>query len=1659
MTSFYGGGAASTSGGESIPIKGALIFKGTLGISDDGATVLVLPDEHEEGWTYLVVTAGTYAGQLCEKGDFVICVSSGEAASDLDWTVVQGNTFNTLPTPTALDEGKIISVDTSGNYVLIDNPSSGETENLPDPSEADEGKILSVGADGNYILTDNSAKDKLDKANPTYTGSLTGENATFTGSVQVSTPAADGEAVNKGYVDATKTELEGDINTLQQTVTSQTETINTLNQQVTNITGGTVELPYLKNTGDSGTGVYDFTGATVNAADPVDNSNVATKHYVDQKIASAGGEGEVVSYTQGNGINISPENIISAVVDADNANGLVVDTSGIKLNVATPTTAGAMSGADKAKLDATSTTEQMNQAISSAIDETLEDPTKLPFVNINGDTMHGSLTTTELFTDFVTIRNAGTDGNTGFQNNSDTDHIRVYDKVADTLVPIEVGEPVNNQDASTKKYVDDKVTTETAARTEAIESLDEAKADKNNPTFTGIISGANATLSGTLTGNTATFSGGITVPLEPGAEGSATSKKYVDDQIAAIDIEPLTQRVTTAEGEIDTLQSDIINITNGTTELPYIPSDGGTISGPINWGGNPQEATELANKAYVDANDSDAVNSAKEYTNAQIEIAKGYTDEAVTNLTNGTTKLPYVTKEEVDIAADTRDVARAYRYTFNDGLDGINSNAGFGFIDFTPAIVTEKDGSTSFSPLYVGEPKKDTQAATKKYVDDAIAAVDAPEYTLAKQTAAEDGYVATYYLTKDGAQVGEKINIPKDYLVKEAELLEVAVTDTPYSGAVIGDKYIDFTINTQASDEDEQHIYLPVKDLVDVYTGGNGININASNVVSVQIDAANANGLALGSAGFKLNLATTSAAGAMSVADKTKLDTAISEEQLTAVENEIDTLQTEVNNIKSGTTDLGYLKAANPTYTGTLNGVNATFTGDVIVPTPDGDTEAANKSYVDSAIDTTETALREDISEVQQNVMQQTGTIDILSQTITGITQGTMALPYVKKAGDTMSGELVIDTTTAEDAFNGHTTIGGGCARFGDSEDSDYAVFVGVGGHGEYPAIDFEINEGAEEAIRIQPETTTAIGVKTDSGDYANVRVADPVEDNHAATKNYVDKAAIQRANDKIDAVYNSLVKKAESVDEVNQLFKDWWNANWEEGSSTYNDMLERWFGKVLDDDKVYGVKLPLFETSTSPQGEYIEDSVGATVTPATEEGPGQNDFAKTPQFWCVEVAAEKNADGSHTIYACEYIDDIDVVRNGGPDNGKHLVWVLQKNTYIHEYEKSGYSYIKIQCHPADDFVQWPQGTDRTGHTYSYIANPKYAAGIDDEGNIGCRTGLKPTCYMSMNQTIQAWRARGPQYSGSSACFYKWAYIMYALLNAKKGEDVGCNKYDYQYAAAVSESGVSRIILTADQANNLYVGSNVIIGNTEGSNDRGQAAMYNLVKLRKISSIEEVSIEEDASSYKAVYIDVPDGTTFDTLVGITYISTMPFYSGWTDSVKGTIGTKYGINLNKQPFLLQKVELMNGAYNYASDELDQWSQQDDTHYLYDFYLCEDQTKVSTNGTITDDYIKKENATLTIDTAVYTTNRWYYVEDNLTDNNFKMLSPKKFSTSAGSGTGTRDAFYLSYAASGVRMPIVWAGLWNGGLAGLSCRASRDSPSWAYWYCAGGCPGLSG
>ena len=335
-----------------------------------------------------------------------------------------------------------------------------------------------------------------------------------------------------------------------------------------------------------------------------------------------------------------------------------------------------------------------------------------------------------------------------------------------------------------------------------------------------------------------------------------------------------------------------------------------------------------------------------------------------------------------------------------------------------------------------------------------------------------------------------------------------------------------------------------------------------------------------------------------------------------------------------------------------------------------------------------------------------------------------------------------------------------------------------------------------------------------------------------------------------IDRLYGSLVRAAKSVEEVNILFVDWWNICWKEGVTTRNELCERWFGTVLDDNRVHGTKEPLFATSQSAIGEATDDSVGLVCTPSTEAAANRDDFAKLPQFWALEVAAEKNADGTHTIYAVEFIDSYDDVRRS-----KHLCWVLQKNTYTKEWDEGGYRYFKMRCHPSTGYETWPQGTDKNGTVYGYIANPKYAAGFDSDGLIGCGSGRPPINYSSHSDNVGLWRKRGAQYAGASGRLLKWQLAMIRLKYARKGNSgtiEGCTGYSYQYAVSVGESGVKRVLLTAAQAANLFVGSSVIIGDkgTGTSTDRGVASMYKLAKNKRIASITDVTIDGTA------YVDI-----------------------------------------------------------------------------------------------------------------------------------------------------------------------------------------------------------
>lgn len=120
-------------------------------------------------------------------------------------------------------------------------------------------------------------------------------------------------------------------------------------------------------------------------------------------------------------------------------------------------------------------------------------------------------------------------------------------------------------------------------------------------TNSGLLFESNGTIVGVVTGGTrsATF--------------TANSIDAYEHRISRVG-EPLSdtdaarkQDVDTVQNAVDTVGDTVNEIIDGTEVLPYLPEDGGTLSGPLNMGNNkitmgatPTATTDVTNKGYVD---------------------------------------------------------------------------------------------------------------------------------------------------------------------------------------------------------------------------------------------------------------------------------------------------------------------------------------------------------------------------------------------------------------------------------------------------------------------------------------------------------------------------------------------------------------------------------------------------------------------------------------------------------------------------------------------------------------------------------------------------------------------------------------------------------------------------------------------------------------------------------------------------------------------------------------------------------------------------------------------------------------------------------------------------------------------------------------------------
>ena len=235
---------------------------------------------------------------------------------------------------------------------------------------------------------------------------------------------------------------------------------------------------------------------------------------------------------------------------------------------------------------------------------------------------------------------------------------------------------------------------------------------------------------------------------------------------------------------------------------------------------------------------ADAVSTAEGYTDTKIEALDADLDASGTAQHSGTFVVSGVTEVNgVITAVDSVEVENAGAVAALDAQLATVAKSGEADDVSTTAIT---DGAAENpETLYAAG---DVQGVLTSIARDLNDLETESVVTVEQQAQAETGYASTYVVKQNGTQVGAKINIPKDFLVKSAEIKTVTVADEPYEGAEVGDKYIDFVINAKDASATAEHIYLPVNELVDVYTAEAGatqvqLAIDSSNEISATIVA------------------------------------------------------------------------------------------------------------------------------------------------------------------------------------------------------------------------------------------------------------------------------------------------------------------------------------------------------------------------------------------------------------------------------------------------------------------------------------------------------------------------------------------------------------------------------------------------------------------------------------------------------------------------------------------------------------------------------------------------------------------------------------------------------------------------------------------------------
>ena len=388
-------------------------------------------------------------------------------------------------------------------------------------------------------------------------------------------------------------------------------------------------------------------------------------------------------------------------------------------------------------------------------------------------------------------------------------------------------------------------------------------------------------------------------------------------------------------------------------------------------------------------------------------------------------------------------------------------------------------------------------------------------------------------------------------------------------------------------------------------------------------------------------------------------------------------------------------------------------------------------------------------------------------------------------------------------------------------------------------------------------------------------------------------------------------------------------------------------------------------------------DNFGMICEPSTNTYKGRDDYAGNPLFAVTDCNWEMTDDGEPLITSIEGIMCSEPFTRNDPDK---FVGVLQmtgyhwwteldltnSNSYYEgycsNYSVKPYNTFHIEALPE---AVIHEDVDVRGRVLlesisngsrcnvrSWVLHSKYMSDLTSNNTMTSYSGGPTRTYVFSHNSSHTYANNTSNihnqistYSGSTICDNAFLILMMRIKYASLTMDniiQGSCKYNFQYAAVVSETNVKRVIISAANAENIIIGSTMLVGT---GTDRESAA-YSISGQSGYVVTGKVPV---GSNIAIMFNNAPN--TFNVTTS-TYITTSSWHTGSCDNILGNDGSPYDYTNKKEPAKLQGIEYMMGAYETFSDVLIK-VYQENSKYLYQPYLVR---KVSQQAeSITSNYI--------------------------------------------------------------------------------------------------------